>query len=69
MMVFCKFENGRESGLDAGEPAEALGFVQGLAFASSCLGVRVWVTSSLPDEAGRDNDRWSTPQTWLELNA
>ncbi len=69
MMIFCKFDNGRESGLDAGEPAEVVGYVQGLATAASCLGVKVWVTESLPNEADRDNDRWLTPDAWLELNS
>jgi|Deesub1362B_J571_1020462.scaffolds.fasta_scaffold05549_5 hypothetical protein len=66
--VFCKFENGRESGIDAGDESEAIGFVQGLAAAARCLNVRVWVTTTLPDEGGQDDDCWMSPDTWLELH-
>ena len=41
MMVFCKFDNGRQSGIDANDEAEAIGYVKGLANAALCLGVRV----------------------------
>lgn len=69
MMIFCRFENGRQSGLDAASEEEAAGFVHGLATAALCLGARVWVTQSLPGEAGVDNDNWLTPQAWLDANS
>ena len=68
MMIFCRFENGSRTGLDAGNEAEAIGYVRGVASAALCLRTRVWVTSSLPAEAGPDNDGWLTPEAWLELN-
>ncbi len=66
--VFCKFESGRESGIDAGDENEAAGFVQGLETAARCLNVRVRVTTTLPGEAGRDNDCWTSPDTWPEIH-
>ncbi|WP_038215296.1 MULTISPECIES: hypothetical protein [Xenophilus] len=68
MMIFCRFENGHRTGLDAGDDAEAVGYARGLASAALCLGTRAWVTTSLPDEEGPDNDGWLTPEAWLELN-
>lgn len=64
--VFCKFENGRESGIDASDDSEVVGFVRGLATAARCLDARVWVTTSLPNEGGRDHDKWLSPERWLE---
>lgn len=68
MMIFCKFDNGQQSGLDAADAQEAAGYVEGLATAARCLGARVWVTTSLPNEAGRDHDQWLNVEAWLEKN-
>lgn len=66
MMIFCRFENGRHSGDEIDGHSEAVAYVTALRTASVCLGIRVWVTGSLPDEGGVDHDGWRTPQTWLE---
>ena len=62
--IFCKFENGRATGHE-GREEELIGYVEGLAAASLCLKVKIWVTHSLPNEGGPDNDAWLTPDEWL----
>lgn len=69
MMIFCKFGNGRQSGYEAIDDTQAVGYVEGLASAALCLSARVWVTGSLPNEAGPDNDGWREARTWLEQNS
>lgn len=66
MFIFCKFDNGRSSGFEAVDMPEAVAYVEGLASAAQCLGARVWVTGSLPNEGGPDHDRWLEARTWLE---
>lgn len=43
-------------------------YVKGLQAAARCLGEQVWVTGSLLNEAGRDNDAWLSADNWLEIN-
>ncbi|MDM0036775.1 hypothetical protein QTI33_31890 [Variovorax sp. J22P271] len=68
MMLFCRFDNGKQTGLDAADIDELIGYVKGLDAAARCLGAMVWVAGSLPAEAGIDNDSWLTPENWLEAN-
>ena len=68
MMIFCKFDNGKKTGLDAGSDEEVIGYVRGLATAVTALGCKVWVTGSMDNEAGIDDDGWLSPETWLNVN-
>lgn len=69
MMLFCRFENGKQTGLDAVNCGELVGYVKGLDAAARCLGAMVWVTGSSPGESGIDNASWLTPDKWLEANS
>ena len=68
MLVFCKFSNGRQTGLDCATEAEAIGYVQGIAAAARCLEAQAWVASSLAGEAGIDNDSWRSAEAWLDAH-
>ena len=52
MMLFCRFDNGKQTGLDGADIDELIGYVKGLDAAARCLGAMVWVSGSLPAEGG-----------------
>jgi hypothetical protein len=69
MFIFYRLEGTQRtqvSGADLNGEEEARGYVKGLAAASQVLQRRVWVTGSLPNEAGVDNDGWRSAEVWLE---
>lgn len=67
-IIFCRFENGHQTGLDA-DAEEVRGYVRGLAAASKACGFRVWVAESMANEAGIDDDTWLSADAWMEREA
>jgi hypothetical protein len=67
LMMFCRWENGIETSLDAEDRREMVGFVKGLDAAARCLGKHVLVAEQIPNVTSIEASRWMSASSWLYM--